>query len=1289
MTYTAKPVHTTPTGDTVTGPLHPTTRATQDADLQRGESLHSMPFSPKLHSFAHQSRCAAAYDYTLCPADGEYEHSERLWALRQASAKGTESPDFIHTTGKAVKMLLVVPAPMAVSKILSSGHRTAIADSDYHTRRKYCAQAAEHSEDYRARKVKEERAERRHMEAEKRRARNLGSADLCTSHHQKSTPKCVPGPQKSRKSRHKLPSAASSSSQQIPGRSSFQSICRSISEDGNDEDSDEDSEDFQDADAVPHNLIEKPVFPSRIAPRTTVAESAPIASFVDRASGDGRGIVREAIHMEPPSPLKRARLGDSPIGRTNTEDFGAHKGSDQLDDRYTMVDRDDEATPIPKQPRLLNPKRLLPVDKAMNRWLRLLRDIFLAQLLRRDGCANASSTLCPGCGDAARTPRYRCAECAGEWNGIFFAKTSLKKVGLHIQFGHPPREVCHKPQPGHTDFVVLHDNGIHTVAVDCCGCNSAQRAEPYIQLLRAGWYPATDERTQTAATFEVLDCFQLHTVQAKTTAYSFYGASVTPQAQGAGTIILATGFGPLDWENAPPEDQFLYIMFLALDACFHLKRHMISSEIKDPGLGTGWAYVTETAPYRHYLLTVTDQKEANTKFSTGYSTTGVGMGVCARHEFVQPTGVGDLQKGKFANMDYIFGSILRHIDPRLSKIISYDIVCQWWKYLKDRMTNLPPLVRLSMVLKMFRFVIPKMHIHAHMLACQVEFSLNLVPGSGQTDGEGIERPWASIGAIASSTGVSGPGARHDALDDHWNYWNWLKTIGWPAILQRCLNTAKKEAASQREAFEVFSLEQAERVLKWKKIVEDFERDGKLKSPSEVKIMGLTEMDVRLQFAKEEEEEAQKGVPALHEVTPSGFVTAGLELEEQQCVELKKAGTTAQQINMKVLCSKLNRGIGRLRKLQATYTPGAVQALAKRVDKPTRFSVAPANELAEDVPLMLPSSLAAAEREGGGCAGGVLEIEDSLRAAQCRTSLPQLRNQLHIKSRFLLYKKHNARHQGMNTRSRTIVARNESKIRLHSERFQMAWQVRLRIASGDKLKVGWPQLKKEDIQCMQDAEEVSRNVERRQKATARRLDREAEMREDGLLPPMEEEDDGMVVLGGGNMREVSWIWTMAGTAGTDEAIEDTLRIEWSKAWARSRRWKEEVRLLEEEWRQLPVSYAHREQLWVDRTVAVPKSKLTVEVAAGLIAYATKQAQLVRGLAERAEITRTEAKLAKGKKRAVWEPTWDPVISMGDESEGANGGDNDEDENEDGEDDEDDERGDIDSDEELLMGREVDD
>lgn len=35
-----------------------------------------------------------------------------------------------------------------------------------------------------------------------------------------------------------------------------------------------------------------------------------MASYVDRASADGRSIVRETVRVDPPSPLKRARLGE-------------------------------------------------------------------------------------------------------------------------------------------------------------------------------------------------------------------------------------------------------------------------------------------------------------------------------------------------------------------------------------------------------------------------------------------------------------------------------------------------------------------------------------------------------------------------------------------------------------------------------------------------------------------------------------------------------------------------------------------------------------------------------------------------------------------------------------------------------------------------------------------------------------------------------------------------------------------------------------------------------------------
>lgn len=84
----------------------------------------------------------------------------------------------------------------------------------------------------------------------------------------------------------------------------------------------------------------------------------------------------------------------------------------------------------------------------------------------------------------------------------------------------------------------------------------------------------------------------------------------------------------------------------------------MSSEKKDPGLGTSLAFFVEDRAYRRYLLTATNKDEissctglsaldqANSKFSTVHATTGAGIGCCARHELIEPGGVGDLQKGE-------------------------------------------------------------------------------------------------------------------------------------------------------------------------------------------------------------------------------------------------------------------------------------------------------------------------------------------------------------------------------------------------------------------------------------------------------------------------------------------------------------------------------------------------------------------------------------------------------------------------------------------------------------------
>ncbi|KAJ7785628.1 hypothetical protein B0H16DRAFT_1707885 [Mycena metata] len=416
---------------------------------------------------------------------------------------------------------------------------------------------------------------------------------------------------------------------------------------------------------------------------------------------------------------------------------------------------------------------------------------------------------------------------------------------------------------------------------------------------------------------------------------------------------------------------------------------------------------------------------ANTKFSKGYSSTGVGMGVCARHEFVQPNSVGNLQKGeRYANMDYIFASLLRHVDPSLMKIVFYDIVCQWWKNLKAQISHLPPLVRLRVVLAIFRFVIPKLHIHMHTMACQLEFSLNLVPGSAQTDGEGIERPWANIGGVASSTHEMGPGSREEVLNNHWGFWNWQKLLTLADRLRTRLDRVRIKYVAQLEAFTVFSMEQEVHVAEWLEMVEAYEADGKKKNPYKV-------------LLKLEQQESQRlaTVPTIHRMSASSFLAAGLEVEEQQRrvrvqVELKKAQTTAQQIDVIALRGDLSRSIQRLRTLQATYTPATLLALANRDPL--------ADEQPETKPMFLPSALSTADCQMEPVKD-LAAKERELRAAQCVMALVTLRNQLHIKSRLLTYKRLQSRNQDANTRAQSIVVRNETQIRLHSEKYQMAWE----------------------------------------------------------------------------------------------------------------------------------------------------------------------------------------------------------------------------------------------------------
>ncbi|KAF7313212.1 CxC2 domain-containing protein [Mycena kentingensis (nom. inval.)] len=1014
-------------------------------------------------------------------------------------------------------------------------------------------------------------------------------------------------------------------------------------------------------------LQPKPSAPALSVPLTQVLRKsrvdAPMMAYAQSVSSNNRHVSSQPIPLAPTSPIKRVRQEAIDQRVRQQPDVSMPEA-----ERYQMEEEEEEDG---EEDVAYDGTK--PADPSMSEWLSTHRDDYLRAMLWREGRRGVVQH-CSEC-DGARPATTRCRDCYApalqcetccaalhrhnplhrveKWRGAYFARYSLRECGLRVQFGHVDGAACPNPRRGRDDFVVMADNGIHEVAVDFCGCYQTPDLD-FMQVLRAGWFPATSAAPRTCATLECLERFQTLSLHGKTSAYDFY-ASLETMTNGAGikppdrykvflrvvrqyrhlmllkrggrahdrSGVWGTGQGelalrcpacprpgvnlPEGWEQATAGEQFLYTIFLALDACFRLKRRIISSWQRDPGSGPGWAYMCEPFTYERFIATITEQddartvlspvqlplivgqmstcsglaavEQANTKFSRGYAATGVGMGVCARHEFVMPTSVADLQRGeRYANMDYVFFSLLQHISHLLWVVLSYDIVCQWIKKLKERVKNLEPYIRITVIWNLVRFVIPKLHILGHVTLCRLLFSLLLLRGGAQTDGEGIERPWSMIGGVAGSTRSSGPGSRSDQLDCHWAFWNWRKMISLAALLRRRLDKAEVELAKQEESLAEFSKEQAADVPEWTRMVHE---SGKRIRKSLTRAQGLSERAVRELFEKQETEEEAAGVPRLHDVGATEFVVILLAVEDDQrrvraLADLKRSKSTANKINLRRERRKLNKKIAR------------------------------------NVPILLPSALSVSQRANGGCRDGLVEIERKLRDAQCRSALASLRNQLHIKHRHLLHKKNHSRHQAAATRSRAVIARNENKILRHSDKYQMARKALVSLADGNEKAIVWPLLRKEDIRCLDDSDE-------------------------GLWTLPERED----IFGGDqttrtkvgeSRRVVSWIWRFTGTAGTDEELRDAIRIEWSKAYARTRRWREEVRLLQEEWRRLPLSWAYEESVWEKRFNSVAALQRSEEEKDGLRAYAARQADTYRDLARRAEIIRVQPKLRRGAKRA---------------------------------------------------------
>ena len=350
-------------------------------------------------------------------------------------------------------------------------------------------------------------------------------------------------------------------------------------------------------------------------------------------------------------------------------------------------------------------------------------------------------------------------------------------------------------------------------------------------------------------------------------------------------------------------------------------------------------------------------------------------------------------------------------------------------------------------------------------------------------------------------------------------------------------------------------------------------------------VGPTQTEIRQKIAEEESKEsAQDGYVALHDVTPLGFVSEGLSIEEQQCVlshtlcqqimthfrsRIRHEVSSATASKLPALVQRrhaLRRRIAKFRALQAVYMPAALALLSD--DDKANLDV----EQVEGIRLGLPSDFKAVHRERV-CDEKLTHLESRLRTAQCNDALEDLRNKLHGLAHLYQHKKKNVRHQGANTRSRTYISKQEGYKNRAVEKYRHARRALLALVGPGDWELRLQVLHDDDIRHMVDDDPLTTQKKRKRKTG-----------------PAE------------GQRVISWIWRGLNTEG-DQTLTDSFRVEWLKARARPKRWWEETYLCMEEMRRCLATLRHEERIWKGRSTA--RQVGDPHLQEGLTAYAADQ------------------------------------------------------------------------------------
>ncbi|TFK46468.1 hypothetical protein OE88DRAFT_1714953 [Heliocybe sulcata] len=740
--------------------------------------------------------------------------------------------------------------------------------------------------------------------------------------------------------------------------------------------------------------------------------------------------------------------------------------SDWTDEEEPVLEFEHQE-PEPKQCKKGGGTRYQNTQK-LEEWLPL-HDSFLDEILRLDGFGSSTSN-CRSCGN--EDSLYRCLDCFTRslicqacvltdhslqplhrielWNGQHFEKHSLRSLGLTLQLGHDGA-VCPYPADGVDDFLLIDVTGIHRVSVEYCGCQRTSLPK-YAQLLRSSWFPASFKRPGTAFTFRLLNLFHQLTLQGKTNLYDFWltllrvtdnsslashsfhykdfvrvmrlwrhlmmlkragrghdpslssGTAQGELAVGCPACPHLNGNLPEEWEDADSSIAWLYALTLAIDANFRLK--LKKRDLIDVELAPGWAYFVEESGYQRFLRSHIEESEVSTcqsrhdaivrsatRHTEGYAVSGVGSSSCARHGLMRRNAAADLQVGeKYCTMDFLvlstlIGTALLHLAFPVHMQLDHHKV-------------------------QIRNVIPKFHVNAHDLPCQVSYNIAYIPHVGRLCGVSFRKKYLEAVRLSK---------KHEDL------------------------------------FVRFSATFPDATLrKWEKMVLRWEKDKRNPNPYAEDMSGTTLHSVRLQLSLEEQasDSSRRRAPQ-HKMTASQFLHSGLELEEEQrhirlhIANLKAPLTAKEKADLQDKRSSLRRRVGMWRSIQALYMPCVA---AQFLDGLTGLAD-DGNNIPEDdeddeddnatrarsetMPLHLPSGLPRSLRTTLPYQLDAKELR--LRLAQAHDSLSEIRRQRRVLQGLTEFKKRNVSGTGQraNTRLRALYNRFNQKTRRAAERYRAA------------------------------------------------------------------------------------------------------------------------------------------------------------------------------------------------------------------------------------------------------------